>query len=83
MKAYENVYKIENGTLVKNTENKLEYKDENGNHRVKTNPSIDDFASAGKFPLSKEAKDAIDSGDDVKFIERNGKIYPIENEEIK
>ena len=80
MKAYENVYKIEDGALIKNTENKLEYVDKNGKRRVKTNQSISDFASVGKFPLSADAREAIDSGKSVKFIERNGEIYPIENE---
>lgn len=80
MKAYKNVYKIENGALIENTENKLEYKDESGKHRIKTNPTFKDFAAVGKFPLSKEAKEAIKGGKDVRFFERNGEIYPVENE---
>lgn len=83
MREHEDLYKIEGGALVKSTENKLEYTDKDGKRRVKTNPSVNDFAAVGIFPLSKEAKDAIDSGDDVRFIERNGKIYPIGSEVIK
>ncbi len=80
MKAYETVYKLENGVAVKNTENKLEYVDENGKRRVKTNPSLSDFAGVGKFPLSSEAKAALDSGEEVYFIVRNDEIYPLEGE---
>ena len=83
MKAYENVYKIENGALVKNTENKLEYVNEMGKRRVKTNPTLDDFAMVGKFPLSDEAREALEGGKDVKFFVRNDKIYPIEKEVSK
>ena len=83
MKAYETVYKIENGKLVSNTENKLEYIDENGKRRVKTNPRVGDFKAVGKFPLSSEAKEALNTGRDVKFFVRNGEIYPIDCEVIK
>jgi hypothetical protein len=51
MLPYKNVYSLENGRLVKNTENKIEYIDKNGKKRVKTNPSYDDFAKVGKYPL--------------------------------
>lgn len=51
MLPYKNVYSLENGRLVKNTENKIEYTDKNGNKRVKTNPSYEDFAKIGKYPL--------------------------------
>ena len=80
MKAYENVYEIEDGKLVKNTENKLEYKDASGKRRIKTNPTLNDFAKIGKFPLSKEADEALASGSDVSFFVKDGKIYPTENE---
>lgn len=80
MKPYENVYEIENGALVKNTENKLEYTDKNGVRRTKTNPTLGDFIKNGKFPLSDEARVAFDSGKDISFFERNGEIYPIKKE---
>ena len=58
MLPYKNVYSLENSRLVKNTENKIEYTDKNGNKRVKTNPTYEDFAKVGKYPL-KEA-DPVD-----------------------
>ncbi|MBE6664065.1 MAG: hypothetical protein E7602_06140 [Ruminococcaceae bacterium] len=51
MLPYENVYSLENGALIKNTENKIEYIDENGKKRVKTNPTYKDFRKIGKYPL--------------------------------
>lgn len=83
MKAYERVYKIENGELVKNTENKLEYLEKGGKRRVKTNPSIGDFIKFGYYPLSNEAGKTLESGRDVKFIVRNDAIYPIDCEVTK
>ena len=80
MKVYEKVYKLENGAIVQNTENKIEYVDSFGKRRVKTNPTVNDFISVGKYPLSTEATDAIENGKSVKFIVRNDKIYPIECE---
>ena len=83
MKAYESVYKVENGALIENTENKIEYTDKNGKRRIKTNPKLSDFKAVGKFPLSNEAKEAIEGGRDVKFIVRNDEIYPIDCEVTK
>lgn len=54
MLAYKNVYSLESGSLVKNRENKIEYTDENGKKRVKTNPTYKDFAKVGKYPLRVE-----------------------------
>ncbi|MBO5091850.1 MAG: hypothetical protein J6C61_05155 [Clostridia bacterium] len=51
MLPYENVYSLENGRLIKNTENKIQYTDKNGKKRVKTNPTYKDFAGVGKYPL--------------------------------
>ena len=51
MLPYQNVYSLQNGKLVKNQENKIEYTDLNGKKRVKTNPSYKDFALVGKYPL--------------------------------
>ena len=51
MLPYENVYSLENGALIKNTENKIEYVLENGTKRVKTNPTYKDFAMVGKYPI--------------------------------
>lgn len=56
MLAYKNVYKLENGVLVKNTENKIEYVDNMGKKRIKTNPTYEDFAKIGMHPLSEENK---------------------------
>ena len=50
MQAYKNVYKNENGILVRNTENKISYTDENGVKRTRTNPTYADFARAGMYP---------------------------------
>lgn len=54
MLPYKNVYSLQEGRLIKNTENKIEYFDKNGNKRIKTNPTYKDFATVGKYPL-KEA----------------------------
>ena len=51
MLAYKNVYSLQDGRLVKNKENKIEYCDENGKKRVKTNPTYDDFIKNGWYPL--------------------------------
>lgn len=83
MKAFENVYKLENGMLIENTENKLEYTDNAGKRRVKTNPSLADFAGVGKFPLSSDAKKALETGKEVKFFVKNDEIHATEEEVIK
>lgn len=51
MLAYKRVYRLENGKLVQNTENKIEYIDKKGNKRTITNPSIKDFAKVGLYPV--------------------------------
>lgn len=47
--AYKNVYKNENGILIKNTQNKIVYLDHAGKKRTKTNPTYADFAKIGMF----------------------------------
>ena len=48
---YKNVYKLDNGKLVKNKENHIIYKDSNGKSRIKTNPTYEDFVNNGWYPL--------------------------------
>lgn len=43
MRAYKMVFKEKNGVLIQNTENKIEYIDNDGEKRVKTNPTFRDF----------------------------------------
>ena len=50
MKAYKDVYKNEGGTLVQNTENKIDYIDEKGQKRTITNPSYKDFERVLMLP---------------------------------
>lgn len=59
MLPYKNVYSLENGALIKNTENKIEYADKSGKKRVKTNPSYKDFKAVGKYPLKIEGDGEI------------------------
>ena len=75
MLPYENVYSLENGALIKNTENKIEYVLENGTKRVKTNPSYNDFAMVGKYPLQ-----LIGDGEIVGYKVENSCIVPIYKE---
>ena len=51
MKIYKTVYKMENGVLIQNTENKIEYTCPNGEKRTKTNPTLEDFAQVGYYPV--------------------------------
>ena len=44
---YKEVYKLIDGVLVRNTENKVSYTDENGKKRTVTNPTRKDFLKAG------------------------------------
>ena len=44
---YKEVYKLNNGVLVRNTENKISYTDEYGKKRTVTNPTRRDFLKAG------------------------------------
>lgn len=73
MLPYKNVYSLQDGRLIKNTENKIEYLDENGKKRVKTNPSYKDFASVGKYPLALNEGDGTLIGYEV----QDGYIVPI------
>lgn len=62
MLPYKNVYSLENGKLVKNKENKIEYVGEDGKRRIKTNPTYEDFAKVGKYPLKESARPEFDRG---------------------
>lgn len=44
---YKEVYKLSDGVLVRDTENKVSYTDENGKKRTVTNPTRKDFLKAG------------------------------------
>lgn len=77
MLPYKNVYSLENGRLVKNTENKIEYNDKNGKKRVKTNPTYEDFAKIGKFRLK---MDEILENAEVLYIVEDGFIVPKKKE---
>ena len=59
MLPYKNVYSLQDGRLVKNQDNKIEYVDENGKKRVKTNPTYEDFAKVGKYPLKEEISPSV------------------------
>ena len=62
MLPYKNVYSLENGKLVKNKENKIEYVGDDGKRRIKTNPTYKDFAKVGKYPLKESARPEYDRG---------------------
>jgi hypothetical protein len=62
MLPYKNVYSLENGKLVKNKENKIEYAGEDGKKRIKTNPTYKDFAKVGKYPLKEMPHPEYDRG---------------------
>ena len=73
MLPYKNVYSLENGKLIKNQDNKIEYVDENGKKRIITNPSYKDFESVGKYPLKIGEGEGILVGYKVE----NGYIVPV------
>ena len=73
MLPYKNVYSLENGKLIKNQDNKIEYVDENGKKRIITNPSYKDFESVGKYPL----KIGEGKGTLVGYKVENGYIVPV------
>ena len=50
MQIYKTVFKMENGVLIQNKENKIEYVCPNGVKRTKTNPTLKDFAKVGMYP---------------------------------
>ena len=77
MLPYKNVYSLQDGRLIKNTENKIEYLDKNGNKRIKTNPSYKDFATVGKYPLKLVEGDGTLIGYEV----QDGYIVPVFKEE--
>lgn len=90
MLAYKNVYSLQNGELVKNKENIIEYYDENGEKRVKTNPTYKDFAKVGKYPLKEEnisfselaeasPPPSLNGGEGkiVSYVVENGYIVPV------
>lgn len=52
---YKEVYKLSDGVLVRNTENKVSYTDENGKRRTVTNPTRKDFLKAG-YKIKKYAE---------------------------
>ncbi len=85
MLPYKNVYSLENGALIKNKENKIEYIDENGKKRVKTNPSYKDFAKVGKYPLKENgiSPSLLEGGirEIIGYKLEDGYIVPIHNEE--
>ena len=89
MLAYKNVYKNENGVLVRNAENKIEYVDTNGKRRVKTNPTYNDFEKVGL--LRKKYVEKMPDYDVTKqcvkevFCEKDGYFeisFKIENIEV-
>ena len=51
MQIYKTVFKMENGVLIQNKENKIEYVCPNGVKRTKTNPTLKDFAKVGMYPV--------------------------------
>lgn len=51
MQVYKTVFKMENGVLVQNKHNKIEYICPNGVKRTKTNPTLKDFADIGYYPV--------------------------------
>ena len=77
MLPYKNVYSLENGTLVKNKENKIEYVGEDGKKRIKTNPTYEDFAKVGKYPLKESARPEYDRGTEELVVN-----YQLEDEYI-
>ena len=73
MLPYKNVYSLQDGRLVKNKENKIEYYDENGKKRVKTNPTYKDFAHVGMYPLK-------EGGESNPCLNKDCASYEVEND---
>ena len=64
MQPYKNVYSLDSGRLIKNTENKIEYTDKNGQKRIKTNPTYGDLLKVGKYRLKElQAKENMTQGE--------------------
>ena len=51
MQVYKTVFKMENGRLIQNKQNKIEYVCPDGVKRTKTNPTLKDFADIGYYPV--------------------------------
>ena len=77
MQPYKNVYSLDSGRLIKNTENKIEHTDKNGQKRIKTNPTYEDFAKIGKYRLK---MDEILENAEVLYIVEDGFIVPKKKE---
>ena len=60
MLPYKYVYSLQGGKPIQNKENKIDYIDENGKKRTKTNPTYEDFAKVGKYPLKDTARPEYD-----------------------
>lgn len=58
---YKNLYKLQDGVLIRNTENKIVYTDKNGVKRTKTNPCLADFLGVGIKPIKTSAMPEYDS----------------------
>ena len=64
MQPYKNVYSLDSGRLIKNTENKIEYTDKNGQKRIKTNPTYSDLLKVGKYRLKElQVKENMTQGE--------------------
>ena len=64
MQPYKNVYSLDSGRLIKNTENKIEYTDKNGQKRIKTNPTYGDLLKVGKYRLKElQTKENMTQGE--------------------
>lgn len=51
MQVYKTVFKMVNGRLIQNKQNKIEYVCPDGVKRTKTNPTLKDFAEIGYYPV--------------------------------
>ena len=51
MQVYKTVFKMENGMLIQNKQNKIDYVSPEGEKRTKTNPTLEDFAKIGYYPV--------------------------------
>ena len=64
MQPYKNVYSLDSGRLIKNTENKIEHTDKNGQKRIKTNPTYGDLLKVGKYRLKElQTKENMTQGE--------------------
>ena len=69
MLPYKNVYSLQGGKLIQNKENKIDYIDENGKKRIKTNPTYEDFAKVGKYPLKETERPEYDRSKEELSVE--------------